>query len=109
MKTTRALTALCAAALILPAIGACSVVGEKSDGAGQGSGTSVTLVTHDSFVLPKDVIHDFEQQSGYHLVVKASGDGGARSWSANQVSSTLTHTLPLSTGVSACWSSPGRS
>ena len=87
MKTTRALTALCAAALILPAVGACSVVGEKSDGAGQDASTSVTLVTHDSFVLPKDVIHDFEQQSGYHLVVKASGDGG-----------TLTNKLVLTKG-----------
>ena len=76
MKTTRALTALCAAALILPTVGACSVVGEKSDDAGQQAGSTVTLVTHDSFLLPKDVIHDFEQQSGYHLVVKASGDGG---------------------------------
>ena len=76
MKTTRALTALCAAALLLPAVGACSVVGEKSDDGGQNAGGNVTLVTHDSFVLPKNVIHDFEQQSGYHLVVKASGDGG---------------------------------
>ena len=33
--------------------------------------------------------------------------GGAWSWSANQVSSTLTQTLPLSTGVSRCSSSPG--
>src|SRR6476620_4007696 len=87
MKTTRALTALCATALLLPAIGACSVVGEKSDGAGQDAGTSATLVTHDSFVLPKDVIHDFEQQSGYHLVVHAAGDGG-----------TLTNKLVLTKG-----------
>jgi thiamine transport system substrate-binding protein len=45
------------------------------------------LVTHDSFVLPKKVIAAFEQQSGYHLVVHASGDAG-----------TLTNKLVLTQG-----------
>jgi thiamine transport system substrate-binding protein len=62
----------------------CSLVG--SEGAQEGSKT-VVLVTHDSFVLPKPVIAQFERESGYHLVVHASGDGG-----------TLTNKLVLTQG-----------
>src|SRR4051794_6840156 len=67
------------------ALGGCSLVGSH-DTAGD-SGTDVVLVTHDSFVLPKKVIAQFERQSGYHLVVRASGDGG-----------TLTNKLVLTQG-----------
>lgn len=38
--------------------------------------TTVTLVTHDSFALPKKVIADFEKQSGYQLKVLTQGDAG---------------------------------
>ena len=34
------------------------------------------LVTHESFVLPKKVIRQFEDESGYDLVVRAAGDAG---------------------------------
>jgi len=56
------------------ALAGCSLVGsgDQTDD----SGTDVVLVTHDSFVLPKPVIAQFERQSGYHLVVHAAGDGG---------------------------------
>jgi len=37
----------------------------------------VVLVTHDSWFLPKKLIAQFEQQTGYHLVVRASGDAGS--------------------------------
>jgi thiamine transport system substrate-binding protein len=65
-------------------LAACSVVGgsEKPQAA-----TDVVLVTHDSFVLPKPLIRQFEDESGYHLIVRASGDGG-----------TLTNKLVLSQG-----------
>ena len=71
------------AALAL-AVSGCSLVG--SDDKPEGS-KDVVLVTHDSFVLPKKVIAQFERQSGYHLVVHAAGDGG-----------TLTNKLVLTQG-----------
>jgi thiamine transport system substrate-binding protein len=77
----RALAALAAAALSLTS---CSLVG--SGGSSENS-SDVVLVTHDSFALPKQVIARFEQQSGYHLVVHAAGDGG-----------TLTNKLVLTQG-----------
>jgi len=77
----RALAALAAAALSLTS---CSLVG--SGGSSENS-WDVVLVTHDSFALPKQVIARFEQQSGFHLVVHAAGDGG-----------TLTNKLVLTQG-----------
>jgi thiamine transport system substrate-binding protein len=60
------------ASLVLTASG-CSLIG--SDDASGGS-KDVVLVTHDAFVLPKPLIAQFDRQSGYHLVVHASDDGG---------------------------------
>ena len=34
-------------------------------------------MTHESFVLPKELQQKFEKESGYELVVRASGDAGA--------------------------------
>ncbi len=48
----------------------------STSGAGPTSGGDVVLVTHDSWYLPKKLIAQFEQQTGYHLVVRASGDAG---------------------------------
>jgi thiamine transport system substrate-binding protein len=79
----RVLTAL--ALLGAVALGGCSLVG-SGDKTDDGT-TNVVLVTHDSFALPKPVIKQFEQQSGYHLVVRAAGDGG-----------TLTNKLVLTQG-----------
>ncbi|MGH3336966.1 MAG: thiamine ABC transporter substrate-binding protein, partial [Nocardioides sp.] len=64
-------------ALTLP-LAACSVVGEKSDDASQdgGSGGTVVLVTHESFKLPKQVVQQFEDGSGYDLETRAAGDAG---------------------------------
>ena len=45
-----------------------------------GSGTApdeVVLVTHDSFHLPGSLRRQFEEESGYDLEVRASGDAGA--------------------------------
>jgi thiamine transport system substrate-binding protein len=71
------------AALVLVVTG-CSLIGADDDASGS---KDVVLVTHDSFVLPKPLIAQFERQSGYHLVVHASGDGG-----------TLTNKLVLTQG-----------
>ena len=76
-------------AAIVP-LSACSLMGDgDSTDAGNGAGDAkqVVLVTHESFVLPKKLIKQFEQESGYDLVVRASGDAG-----------TLTNKLVLSQG-----------
>ena len=63
-------------ALTMP-LAACSLVGEKSDEAGQdGGGGTVVLVTHESFQLPKKVVRQFEDESGYDLETRAAGDAG---------------------------------
>jgi thiamine transport system substrate-binding protein len=67
----RRLLALSAAAAGL--VG-CSVVGAGGDAH---SATDVVLVTHDAFVLPKALIQQFDDESGYHLIVRPAGDGGA--------------------------------
>jgi thiamine transport system substrate-binding protein len=78
-------SARAAAALLLAiALAGCSLVGSDDKPAGT---KDVVLVTHDSFVLPKQLIARFDRQSGYHLVVHASGDGG-----------TLTNKLVLTQG-----------
>ena len=70
-------------ALALVATG-CSTVG---NGNGNGGGDSdsddgaaasgeVVLVTHESFHLPKKLLKQFQEESGYELVVRAAGDAG---------------------------------
>ena len=63
--------ALATAALVTTS---CSLVGGDDDG-GDAS-TQVVLVTHESFVISKELQKQFEDESGYDLVVKASGDAG---------------------------------
>jgi thiamine transport system substrate-binding protein len=73
------------AGIVLAAVLAgCSLVGSGRSSAG---GKDVVLVTHDAFVLPKPLVAQFDRESGYHLVVHASGDGG-----------TLTNKLVLTQG-----------
>ncbi len=40
------------------------------------AGGTVVLVTHESFSLPKRLVRQFEQESGYRLEVRAAGDAG---------------------------------
>jgi len=84
--------ALATAALV--PLTACSLTGGDDDsgtdaGNGGDGGTSkeVVLVTHESFFLPKKLIMGFERDTGYDLVLRASGDAG-----------TLTNKLVLSQG-----------
>jgi thiamine transport system substrate-binding protein len=83
MTSIRALTVALTLAVTATA---CSAVGEKSDDEAASS-DKVVLVTHDSFFLPKPLVKQFEQESGYDLVVHASGDAG-----------TLTNKLVLTQG-----------
>jgi thiamine transport system substrate-binding protein len=72
MRRSAAAVAVVAAALVTTS---CSLVGGGGDG--NDSGKKVVLVTHESFVMSKKLQQEFEHESGYDLVVKASGDAGA--------------------------------
>ena len=76
MRSVRACAPLLALAL---AASGCSTIGESSGSEERADGakpTDVVLVTHESFQLPKKLQKQFEQETGYHLVVRASGDAG---------------------------------
>jgi thiamine transport system substrate-binding protein len=70
------------AALGALALTSCSLAGTSGDDdAGTSSGTdgaggTVTLVTHDSFGLPPELLEEFEAESGLTLEVVQPGDGG---------------------------------
>jgi thiamine transport system substrate-binding protein len=83
-RRPRLLVQAAVAGLVSLALAGCSLVGSDD---GPESSKDVVLVTHDSFVLPKALVAQFDRQSGYHLVVHASGDGG-----------TLTNKLVLTQG-----------
>jgi thiamine transport system substrate-binding protein len=72
MRPIRAWVALVATALVTTS---CSLVGGDDDGGDDSK--RVVLVTHESFVMSKELQKQFEDESGYDLVVKASGDAGA--------------------------------
>ncbi len=88
MRATRTLGAALTAFTMTALATSCSLVGTGDDDARETSsetsdGTSATpgggevvLVTHSSFVLPDDLVADFEEQSGYDLTVRAAGDAG---------------------------------
>ena len=63
--------ALATAALVTTS---CSLVGGDDDSGDDSK--RVVLVTHESFVISKELQKQFEDESGYDLVVKASGDAG---------------------------------
>src|SRR6478609_8283069 len=76
MRSVRACVPLLVLAL---AASACSTIGEGSAPKEDASGkpTRVVLVTHESFGLPNALKKKFERESGYDLVIRASGDAGA--------------------------------
>ena len=66
-------------AVTVLATSSCSlmVTSEGHSGHEQSVGSKdVVLITHDSWHLPKKLVAEFEQQSGYHLEVRGSGDAG---------------------------------
>ncbi len=64
--------------LILAATSACSTVGGsgKDKDAEAEATHRVVLVSHESFNLPKELVAEFKQDTGYDLVVHGSGDAG---------------------------------
>jgi thiamine transport system substrate-binding protein len=64
---------------ILLVLTSCSLLGdddERTD-ADPGPPDRVVLVTHESFVMSDELIAQFEDETGYDLEIKASGDAGA--------------------------------
>jgi thiamine transport system substrate-binding protein len=70
MKSTIALALTLALALA-----GCSLA-EQADEPDSGSSAGTVLVTHESFQLPKKLLRQFEDQSGYDLQTRAVGDAG---------------------------------
>ncbi len=69
-----------AAGLAACTLAACSTVGDTGSGSGgdeDGAAGTVTLVTHDSFAVDKQLMRDFEADSGLTVDVVAPGDAGA--------------------------------
>lgn len=96
MRRAHAVTSTLAALGL--ALSGCSLGGEAaddasstpsgtSDGATGGQVAEVVLLTHDSFALPEEVVAQWEEETGYRLVQRASGDAGQ-----------LTNKLALSAG-----------
>ncbi|MDP9806514.1 thiamine transport system substrate-binding protein [Trueperella bonasi] len=69
MKATRLLTRVFTV-LLLGALGSCSAIGRSS------TGETVTLLTHDSFVISDEARAAFEKQSGLTLQITSPGDTG---------------------------------
>ncbi|WP_159808818.1 thiamine ABC transporter substrate-binding protein [Cellulomonas citrea] len=83
------------AALAVLALAGCSAIGSTPAAAPSSSGGgSVTLVTHDSFVLPDGMLADFTARTGITVSVVQQGDAGAL---VNQL--VLTKDSPLGDAV----------
>ena len=73
-----------AATLSALVLSSCSLMGgdpsspetSAADGGSGTTGGTVVLATHESFHLPKKLVRQFEQESGYTLEVRAAGDAG---------------------------------
>ncbi|THV13032.1 thiamine ABC transporter substrate-binding protein [Nocardioides caeni] len=68
------MTGLAAASLVLTASG-CSLIG--GDDGDEKADATVTLITHESFALPDELVAAFEETSGYELEIVKLDDAGA--------------------------------
>lgn len=76
--TTHLLTRISVAALAAAVLAGCSTTG-GTDATSEGpdaAPTTVVLATHDSWSMPEEVLAQFEEESGFDLEVRASGDAG---------------------------------
>lgn len=78
-----------AAVLVVGALGLTACAGGDGEGASSPDNT-ITLVTHDSFAVSKDVLAAFEKESGYTVKQVAPGDAGTL---VNQLVLTKDHPL----------------
>lgn len=89
-STRRTLTRPALAGAVVLALAGCTLTGDdESDDAAAGTVGSrdVVLITHDSFVLPDELVAEFTTETGYEVVVRPSGDAGS-----------MTNTLVLTEG-----------
>ncbi|MFF1275524.1 thiamine ABC transporter substrate binding subunit [Streptomyces marokkonensis] len=75
MGITKKVTVL-AVGLGLVTLSACGSSDEDGGGGSGGGSRTVTLVSHNSWAVSKDVVAAFEKQSGYRLKVLEDGDAG---------------------------------
>ena len=73
----RGLARAVAAAAAVLAVVAAACSGDRSEDSGDLSGTTVTLLTHDSFYLSPETFEAFTLQTGIEVEHLASGDAGA--------------------------------
>jgi thiamine transport system substrate-binding protein len=74
MHSLRAL-ATATAATSLALVASCSL-GGASDGGDAGGTKTVVVATHDSWAMPKDVLKQFTDETGYTVKVEPNGDAG---------------------------------
>lgn len=74
MRVTGPVIGIAAVALLASS---CSLISSENDGETGATDKSVTLVTHESFALPEDLIAAFEKESGYELEISKLEDAGA--------------------------------
>jgi thiamine transport system substrate-binding protein len=84
--TRRSVQLLCGLATTALLASGCSMIGTENDddkaadghtGASEPVDHSVTLVTHESFNLPKKLVKAFEKDSGFDLTISKLADAGA--------------------------------
>ncbi|MFJ8824437.1 thiamine ABC transporter substrate binding subunit [Streptomyces sp. NPDC102467] len=73
MRTSKKTYVVMAVGLGLVALSAC---GSSSGSGSGGDSKTVTLVSHDSWAVSKNVLKDFERKSGYNVKVLEDGDAG---------------------------------
>ncbi|GAA1511132.1 thiamine ABC transporter substrate-binding protein [Nocardioides humi] len=73
---TRMLTGLAALTATALLASGCSLLGTEDDGSAS-DGSTVTLVTHESFAIPDELVKAFEEESGYRLRISKLEDAGA--------------------------------
>lgn len=84
-RTSRTVLVAAVAGVLSVSLASCSTTGDSgsdtssassSGGSSAPKQTTVRLVTHDSFVAPKELLAQFTKETGYQVQVLASGDAG---------------------------------
>ncbi|KRB80326.1 ABC transporter substrate-binding protein [Nocardioides sp. Root190] len=70
------ITGLTAATLLASGCSLLSSEDDGSDGVGGAADTKVTLVTHESFAIPDELVAEFEKDTGFELTISKLADAG---------------------------------
>lgn len=76
-KPPRFVRAAAACGTVTLVVSGCTLLGTDNDDGDEAGKTVVELATHDSWNVPDDVIHTFEQRHDIDLRVRKQGDAGA--------------------------------